>query len=341
MVLGDQNEQRHHHHSCQQKLTVDIMNQREIEIFLKKTKRNERIFLAIAAIAVIGSLFIFYRSNNNRLSAAKYELLNPSRRFYNSEDLIINIQPLRDYLSEKYEADPDVSVYLEFLNTGANISISKDAEFYPASLLKVPIAMAVMKKIERGDWKLSNELVITNQDKDEDFGNLYKQPAGTTLTIEVLLREMLSNSDNTAKLIFVRNLEIDELRDVYKHLGLDQFFSDEGKVSAKRYSVILRSLYNASYLSDENSQKILEILSATPFDDYLEAGVPDEIKFAHKIGIHRNEKVFLDSGIVYVPRRPYILTVMVNSKDENLAKAKMKEISGQVYNYVTTYHESE
>jgi len=44
------------------------------------------------------------------------------------------------------------SVYFEYLPTGANISINKDAEFFPASLLKVPVAMAIAKKIDKREW---------------------------------------------------------------------------------------------------------------------------------------------------------------------------------------------
>jgi len=36
----------------------------------------------------------------------------------------------------------------------------------PASLIKVPLAMAVMKKIESGDWNLYNELVLMKEDRD-------------------------------------------------------------------------------------------------------------------------------------------------------------------------------
>lgn len=267
----------------------------------------------------------------------KYGLLNPARKFFKQRDLIINLQPLRDYLNDAYGADSNISLYFEYLPTGANISISKDAEFWPASLLKVPVAMAAVKKIENGIWKWKNELVIMPSDKNERFGELYKQPMGTRLAIEELIRLALTESDNTANFILVRNLEPSEFQDVYDHLGLTEFISQEGKISAKKYSVLFRALHNASYLSEENSQKLLSLMTETKFKEYIGSGFPSAITFSHKIGIGDDKGVFLDSGIIYLPGRPYLLTIMINAKDISLAQKQMKEISEKVYTYIVNY----
>lgn len=273
----------------------------------------------------------------------KYNLLNPARNFFKQEDLIINFQQLRDYLNGKYEADPNVSIYFEYLPTGANIAISKDAEFYPASLLKVPVAMAVAKKIDKGPpaggWKWDNKLVLMFTDKDDKFGTLYKEPTGSVFTIEELVRRSLVDSDNTAHFILLRNLELSEINEVYAHMGLDGFLETDGSISAKRYSVILRSIYNYSYLSEENSQKIVSFLEEEPFREYLGSGLPADIKFAHKIGIDTDKKVYLDSGIIYFGSRLYILTAMTKLKTEEEAKNIMKDVSDKVFNYVKNYKE--
>ena len=298
----------------------------------------------IAVLAATNTWAIFYYApslagNSENYSNDKYNLLNPARKFIKQEDLIINFQPLRDYLNDKYEADPGVSIYFEYLPTGASIAMHKDAEFYPASLLKVPVAMAVAKKIERGEWKWTNELVLMSPDKDEHFGDLYKEKTGATFAIEELVRRSLSDSDNTAHFILIRNLEIEEISDVYNHMGLKQFLSTEGKMSAKQYSVLLRSLYSASYVSENNSQKLLSYLSRSQFNDFLQSGIPADVSFAHKIGIADDTITYLDSGIAYVKSRPYLLTVMVQSKEKTMAKGIMKNISENVYNYVREYKE--
>jgi|SRR3990172_8201792 len=310
----------------------------------EKSRKYVIILSAVVAALLASNAILLFKNRDagGRVESAsgdKYNLLNPARKLIKQEDLIINFQPLRDYLNDKYEADQNVSLYFEYLPTGASISINKDAEFYPASLLKVPVAMAVAKKIERGEWKWTNELVLMSPDKDEHFGDLYKEKTGATFAIEELVRRSLSDSDNTAHFILIRNLEIEEISDVYNHMGLKQFLSTEGKMSAKQYSVLLRSLYNASYISENNSQKLLSYLSRSQFNDFLQSGIPADVSFAHKIGIADDTITYLDSGIAYVKSRPYLLTVMVQSKEKTMADGVMKNISEKVYNYVKDYQE--
>jgi hypothetical protein len=69
-------------------------------------------------------------------------------------------------------------------------------------------------------------------------------------------------------------------------------------------------------------------------NDFLSKGLPGEVLFSHKVGISDEQRVYLDSGIVYVPNRPYFLIVMINSTDEQKAQMEMKNISERVYNYV-------
>ena len=300
------------------------------------------IFLTVGFLmSVAFNAYLFWGKQNNIEAGIgkindKYNLLNPARKFIKQENLIINFQPLRDELNE-IGKNKNISIYFEYLPTAANISINKDGEFWPASLLKVPVAMAAVKKIENGIWKWKNELVIMTSDKNERFGELYKQPIGTRLAIEELIKLALTESDNTANFILVRNLEPSEFQDIYDHLGLTEFISNEGKISAKKYSVMFRALYNASYLSEENSQKLLFLMTETKFKEYIGAGLPPDIKFSHKIGIGDDKGVFLDSGIIYLPERPYLLTIMINTKDTAFAQKQMQKISEKVYNYIVNY----
>ena len=44
--------------------------------------------------------------------------------------------------------------------------------------------------------------------------------------------------------------------------------------------------------------------------NYLALGLPDDISFSHKFGTNIEEYIFADSGIVYLPNRPYVITVL-------------------------------
>ena len=306
--------------------------------------------LAIVFIILTYAVYVPSIKNSSQKFKNQYPFLNSSAELINQNNLLVNFQPLREALIRKYEKRDDylISLYFEYLPTGANISLNKDEKIWPASLIKIPVAMVAMKKIETGEWELTNELVILDEDKDSEFGTLYQKPTGTTLTIEEFLRQSLVNSDNTAHFTLLRNLDGDELEDVYSHLGLDDIIealkkapkaeSIDNRITAKRYSVFFRSLYNSTYLLPEYSQIFLDILKDAP-KEHLSKGFPPEVIFVHKTGIRTDEAVYVDAGIVYVPGRPYLLTVMIQKKDKisasnNEAEKLFEEISKEIYQYV-------
>lgn len=297
--------------------------------------------------------YVFYipSLDSNNLFVKDYSFLNPAVSLIDKDDLLVNFQDLRELLQKKYEVRDDymISLYFEYLPTGANISLNKDEKMWPASLIKIPVAMSVMKKIQDKKWKLNNELVILDEDKDSEYGILYKEPTGTTFPIKKFLDETLINSDNTAHFVLLRNLDGGELEDVYEHLGLDDIIDAikhspkaeaeiDNRITAKRYSIFFRSLYNSTYLNTEYSQMFLSILREAP-RELLGKGTPSDIPFVHKTGIRIDEKVKADSGIVYVPGRPYILTVMIQQKkkgdfNQEEIDSIFEEISKEVYNHV-------
>lgn len=290
------------------------------------------------------------RPSLEEASRSNFPYIDPARNFISQDNFIVNIQPLRVSVNDLVDefGRGRVSVYIEFLNTGANIAINPNLTIWPASLPKVPLAMAVMKKVEKGVWDMQNELVLLEEDRDSrsghEYDSLWEYPIGTRFTIERLLREVLVNSDNTAQKILMRNMHEDELRAVVDAVGLESVLDEEGKLSAKEYSRFFRSLYTSSFLSRANSQRILDWLNESPFEDFLSTVVPEEIPFPHKYGQNVPLRVYADSGIVYLEDRAYLITVMVQ-EDETVpsdiagehAREFMRNISLETYNYFLNY----
>jgi beta-lactamase class A len=308
---------------------------------MEKFCRSKFFILAIVILLAsnFGMVFLFLSREGSARQAefrTNFPLLDQSRGLYEQKDLIVNIQPLRDQLNEIGQ-DQNVSIYFEFLNTGANIAVNKDLAIWPASLMKIPIAMAAMMKVEKGEWRLDKEFTLNEEDKNSIFGELHRSPAGARFTLERLLDEILINSDNTARNIIVRNLSLQDFGDVVEHIGVDFDYTKDDQISAKRYSVIWRSLFNATYLSPENSQKLIQIMQKSSAKNFLARGIPEGIGFSHKIGVLFDELTVADSGIVYVPGRPYILVVMTQKHSQAEAEEIMRDVSQKVYGYVSGY----
>jgi beta-lactamase class A len=297
------------------------------------------VIIVLVASNIVTSSFLIHTNLTRQGGHQKYPLIDVARNYIPQEHFIVNIQPLREQLQKivKDNGPDSISVYFETLNSGANIQINNDTRFYPASLVKLPSAMAAMKKIEKGEWHLDNRLVLLDQDKDSRFGTLYRQPVGTSFSIEELLQALLLQSDDTAHHILMRNLSEDELNDLKNNTGLNDLFNEKGEISAKEYSRMFRSLYESSYLKRDGSQQILQWLSQTPFNDMLASALPKSVAFAHKIGEDDINKSYLDSGIVYLPNRPFMLTVMIKQHDQNKANDIMGQISRAAYNYIQDY----
>lgn len=307
-------------------------------------------FVTFCSLLLVAAclVWIFVERSRDVRFENPYPLIDISRNFIPQEHFLTTIQPIREKVTElagTFEKEGfEVSIYLEYLNTGANISYNPQTRIFPASLTKLPLALAVMKKVERGDWNLQNELILTHGDKDPTSGKagelLSEYPIGTRFTIERLLEALLTHSDNTAFLILRRNLHEDDLNHVYSDLGLSDLFSDDGRMSAKEYSRLFRALYISSFLKREHSERILEMLDASPFSDFLAGPIPEGTPFPHKYGENIELLVYSDSGIVYIPNRPYLLTVMVQAPpgmppefSRERAERFMQEISTSAYTY--------
>lgn len=301
------------------------------------------VILCLTNLAIF-FLWQFYDGKDNY--SRKYSYIDISRDFISQENFIVNIQPLREKLNAMTDefGRNKVSIYIEFLNSGANISINPDVYIWQASLAKIPLAMAVMKKIEEGDWKLENELVLMPNDRNDESGDidspLSEYPVGSRFTIAKLLEELLVNSDNTAYYILLRNIHADELNRIVDDLGLEQLYTEDGRISAKEYSRIFRALYTSSFLTREHSQMMLKWLDESPFNDFLAFNLDKNVPFPHKYGEKINLNVYSDSGIVYVADRPFLITVMVQgdtkaafASERQKAADFMRAVSLEAYNY--------
>jgi beta-lactamase class A len=317
------------------------MNKRDNKKILKifNSKKDLIIFLLSALLIIFVYLFFFKQKTIN-LSYNPFPFIDPLRSSIEQKHFFTTIEPLRDDLREivkKYESEGvKMGVYFEYLNTGANISINDESRFWPASLSKMPTALVAMKKIEKGEWELENQLIMYYEDRNDDFGDLYKNEVGTAFTIKELLRELIVNSDDTAHRILIRNMTGQDFEEMLSALGMEKLYNENYDITAREYSRIFRSLYTSSFLSRENSTFLLELLASTRFNEFLDSGIPEDVLFSHKIGEHDPQSTYLDAGIVYVPYRPYLLTVMVNT-DREKAKKIMKEISEASYKYVSNY----
>jgi beta-lactamase class A len=280
-----------------------------------------------------------------RLGQAKDKLINPLIACeIPDKKIFTRLQPLHDQLSKFINENIDsnlaqnVSVYFRDLISGQWTGLNEDEQYIPASLVKVPLMMAYYKYAEISP-EIFNKKIKYIGPNDLDLDQEIAKPPnslelGKEYSISELLSRMIIYSGNNSHAMLDGAIDSKFQEQVYADLKVEfpALYGDgtEKSITARSFSTFFRTLYNATYLNREMSQKALELLAKANFSEGLIAGVPKDTIVAHKFGertvhVKNTGEVLLrelhDCGIIYAPSHPYALCVMTKGKDfENLKK---------------------
>jgi len=278
-----------------------------------------------------------------RRSGEETVLINPLLDCVESQVRFVELRPFSKTVEDLIESKvrdrkvTGASVYFRDLNNGPWFGINEELVFSPASLLKVPLAMAYYqyREYEPG---IMEEAMVWHQDPDSRLNDLVGLEEGGVYTVRALIERMLVNSDNAATELLIRRLPPEQLLRPYEDLGMESPKRDGGKyqITARGYAKILRVLFNASYLTPDDSREVLGLLTKSGFTDGLRAGVPASVLVANKYGERTGEEKseMHDYGIVYYPGHPYLLCVMTHGRSVPEMTGVIREISSLVYREV-------
>lgn len=264
------------------------------------------------------------------------------------ENLTSALAPFQSIIEDEIKTlkkDSDIkfiSFYFRELDNGSWYAINGEEKFTPASLFKVPVMMAILQASATDSALLQKKLPYN---LSEDYGEEQNIKPATYLddnseyTVEELIKQMIQNSDNQALFALEPVIDTNRLKAVLRLAELE--IGDDPSdsiVNVVKYASFFRILYNASFLGIDQSEKALEILSQSSFDQGIEAGLPKQVKSAHKFGERRladNTLQLHDCGIVYVPHHNYLICVMTRGNNfEKLIKA-ISRLSAITYQQVT------
>jgi len=314
----------------------------------------------LAGILLIGLVFVLgfvlgIRSGRNTQGTQIAELREKGYRF---------ISPLLDYqeLQETQAGDmiglkrdlekhihaevekgsiTEAAVYIRELNNGPWIGINERMLFSPASLLKVPILIAILKKVETDPGLLAQKI---KNIPVEDGVMQVVEPShplkdGESYTVWELIEHMILYSDNRAKNLLLITFKDKDFERVYQDLGvsLPSPSDPEDFMSVRNYASFFRVLYNASYLNHEMSNKALELLSRVEYRQGLVAGLPEGTVLSHKFGerLVNGQKQLHDCGIVYYPNNPTILCVMTRGAEGEPLAQTIREIARKSHEVIS------
>lgn len=242
------------------------------------------------------------------------------------------------------------AVYFRDLEGGPWFGINEKDEFYPASLLKTPIMLAILKQAVEDpailDETLSYDDPMPPIEDNAEPGERIEP--GTQYALRDVIRRMMAYSDNRSQRVLLQWLQehgggdMDVLGATLDDIGLLPESGDlQSPLTVKSYASLFRLLYNAQYLNREMSMLALEMLTQSNFKAGLAAGIPHGVRVAHKFGIweEADGKLLHDCGIVYHPATPYLICIMTHGDDLMGNAAIIAEISETIYNEVEHHDE--
>jgi beta-lactamase class A len=244
----------------------------------------------------------------------------------------------------------DISVYFQDFKTDTRININPDIKFNPASLNKVAMMMAVYRIIESNPSILSQRTRYGggNRNSGQEIKPSDYLKDGQVYGVEEAIEKMIKYSDNNAFYLLLESIDRSTLESLYNDLQIPVTLLSPEQIdfmTTRDISYFFRILYNATYLSPDNSEKALGLLSNSDFKDGIVAGVPEGVDVAHKFGLETIKdtegqlvtRELHDCGIVYNSKNPYILCIMTKSTTSIPdVEGVIKNISSAVYKFQDT-----
>ena len=177
--------------------------------------------------------------------------------------------------------------------TGAYVDFNGARQFPAASMIKVPVLVALFTAIDRGDVDPKTIMTIRQDLVGGGSGHLQYRPVGTKLPLSTVSELMIIISDNTAT-----NMIIDLVggKDVVnkkfnswglKSTSISNWLPDltgTNKTSPRDLVYLLARVDHGEILSPASRARMLEIMTHTKTRTLINPVLPPGVKLAHKTG---------------------------------------------------------
>ncbi len=247
----------------------------------------------------------------------------------------------------------NIGIYVKNLRTGKTVSINADTIFPTASIVKVPILLGIMDKIQRGELQYDSSLTYKDSLLYEGSDILGSFKSGEKILLKKVIMLMLTTSDNTASLwlqsLAGKGTRINEILD---SLGLKSTRVNSrtpgrennrtqygwGQTTPAEMGTILEKIYRNEIFSAAACERMMRCLGRNYWDeDEAISQIPPTIEVFSKNGcVNASRSEVL---LVNAPHNPYIFCIFTkNNKDiswthENEAWAMARKVSKLLWEY--------
>jgi beta-lactamase class A len=184
--------------------------------------------------------------------------------------------------------------YIYDLNGDYYYGLNHQEVMQAASLIKLPVMYLAMKE---------------NKDK-------------------VLIEAMGKRSDNGAYNKMVSVLGKEAINKVILDLGMPNTSLDKNLTTPEDIGMFFKKLHKYEILDEKSTKELESYMTDTIFEDWLKAGIPEDITLVHKYG--RETHVISDAGII-MSDKPFVVVIMTDGIIESEAIGLFPKLSKLLY----------
>jgi beta-lactamase class A len=250
------------------------------------------------------------------------------------------------------DANGRVGVAVMLLESRESVELRGDERFPMHSVYKLPIAMAMLRRVDRGELQLDQTVKVEKTDfvrKGMYSPIRDKYPQGAQLTIAELLRYTVAESDGTASdvlltltggargvMLFLNDINVSGVNVVNseKEIGRDWQTQYENWATPKAAVELLAALQTPRGLSAESQAFLLKLTTESiPGAKRLKGQLPAGTVVAHKTGTGGTRDGITsatnDIGIITLPNGTH-LAVAVFVSDSSADEATRESVIARI-----------
>lgn len=247
----------------------------------------------------------------------------------------------------------DIGIYVKNLRTGKTVSHNADTIFPTASIVKVPILLGIMDKIQKDELQYDQEIIYKDSLLYEGSDILGSFKSGEKILLKKVMMLMLTTSDNTASL-WLQSLggKGTGINGILDSLGFKSTRVNSrtpgrennrtqygwGQTTPAEMGNIFEKIYRNQIFSATACERMMRCLGRNFWDeDEAISQIPPTMEVFSKNGcVNASRSEVL---LVNAPNNPYIFCIFTkNNKDiswkhENEAWTMARKISALLWNY--------
>ncbi len=237
-----------------------------------------------------------------------------------------------NYLS-KLPSDIKVTMAVENMDGKLFFENRTDVKVPSASVIKVPILMSLMEKVQANEISLSKVHRLANAEKAGGSGVLMNVSEGEKLTIRELAQEMIRTSDNTATNILIREIGMEKINQNLMKWGttktrLNRVMMDtdavkqgrENYINVLEINALLRMIYNNKVANPILCDEMIGMLKNCEDTTTIPSQLPKDLAIAHKTGTLAYVRG--DAAIVFTAQ-PFVISIFVEGFDKEATAEKI------------------